>query len=360
MKKNAATPSSVIIICFRFLGDVLVTTPLALSIKAAYPDAAIDYLVFKGTEKILDKNPLVRKVLTIDKDTSGIRTLLSLYKKYDIAFAAYPSDRTVLAAAISGKYSIGLDNGQNKEWWKHVILNDCIACNNQQLHVVANVLALAKAAGIQPQPRLVMGFDSDDEEFVRKKLKTDTSPYIILHPYSRGAYKCWSPEKWGALAEYIQSQTKLRPIFTVTPDKADLAFLTQIAKATRMGIMQFPEAFTLNQLAAAIKGGTAYIGVDTAASHIAAAVGTPTIVLFGSTWTKYWAPWPNGCHESSPFQLNKGIQRKGLVTVVQKDWECVPCNQIYCAISSRNRTECLEELNPEEVLSVLQHVLEQL
>ncbi len=357
MKKNATSPSSILIVCFRFLGDVLVTTPLALSIKTAYPDVAIDYLVFKGTEKILDKNPLIRKVLTINKDTSGIKTLLSLYKKYDIAFAAYPSDRTVVAAAILGKRSIGLDNGLQKEWWKHAILNDCVTCNSQQLHVVPNMLALAKAAGIEPQPRLVMGFDSGDEEFVRTKLKTDSSPYIILHPYSRGVYKYWSPEKWGALVELIQSDLDIRPIFTVTPDKADLAFLNKISNATRTKILQFPEVFTLNQLAAAIKGGVAYIGVDTAASHIAAAVDTPTIVLFGSTWTKYWAPWPNGCLEPSPFQPNKGIQQKGSVTVVQKDWECVPCNRITCTISDRGRIECLEAITPEEVLAVLQHTL---
>jgi len=360
MKKNTTSPFTILIICFRFLGDVLVTTPLALSIKTAYPDADIDYLVFKGTEKILDKNPLIRKVITINKDTSGIGTLLSLFRKYDIAFAAYPSDRTTLAAAITGKYSIGLDNGEKKEWWKHFFLNKRVTCDSQQLHVVPNMLALAKAADIAPQPRLVMGFDSDDEEFVRKKLKTGSSPYVILHPYSRGAYKCWSPEKWGSLAELIQSRTNIRPIFTVTPDKADLAFLAKISDASRTEIMQFPEVFTLNQLAAAIRGGIAYIGVDTAASHIAAAVDTPTIVLFGPTWTKYWAPWPTGCLELSPFQPNKGVQRKGSVTVVQKDWECVPCNRVCCTISNRGLIECLEVITPEEVLAILQNILEQL
>jgi len=345
---------SFLIVCFRFLGDVLVTTPLALSIKTAYPDAEIDYLVFEGTEKVLAKNSFVRNVITIPRGTSGAGTLLSLFRKYDIAVAAYPSDRTVVAAAIAGKRSIGLCNGFGKEWWKHLFLDDYRVCDSHR-HVVSNVLALAEAAGMVPQPHTVMGFDANDVSFVRERL--GCGPYVILHPYSRGAYKFWGAEKWGKLAGAIRSHLELRPVFTITPDQADRGLLEQIANTSPTPIESFPEIFTLNQLAAAIKGSVAYIGIDTAATHIAAAVGAPTMALYGPTWTRYWAPWPNGCEVPSPFAANKGIQEYGYVTVVQKSWECVPCNNETCRISSRNRMECLEELSVEEVFIVLQEKL---
>jgi heptosyltransferase-3 len=357
MNKGTRTSSnarSYLIVCFRFLGDVLVTTPLALSIKTACPDAEIDYLVFEGTEKVLAKNPFIRDIITIPRGTSGAGTLLSLFKKYDIAIAAYPSDRSVVAAAIAGKRSIGLCNGFGNEWWKHIILDDYLVCNNQQ-HVVSNVLALAETAGMVPQPHMVMGFDANDVSFVRERLAG--GPYVILHPYSRGAYKFWGAEKWGKLAGEIRSHLELRPIFTITPDHADREFLGRIAEASPAPIESFPEIFTLNQLAAAIKGSAAYIGIDTAATHIAAAVGAPTMALHGPTWTKYWAPWPNGCEVSSPFEANKGIQEYGNVTVVQKSWECVPCNDVTCRISSRDSMECLEELSVEEVFTALRKKL---
>lgn len=357
MNKGIRTKSnarSFLIVCFRFLGDVLVTTPLALSIKTACPDAEIDYLVFEGTEKVLVKNPFIRDVITIPKGTSGAGTLLSLFRKYDIAVAAYPSDRTVVAAAIAGKRSIGLYNGSGKEWWKRAILNDYLVCDSHR-HVVSNVLALAELAGIVPQPHMVMGFDANDVSFVRERLAG--GPYVILHPYSRGTYKYWGAEKWGKLAGAIRSHLELRPVFTITPDRADRGFLEQIADASPTPIESFPEIFTLNQLAAAIKGSAAYIGIDTAATHIAAAVGAPTMALHGPTWTRYWAPWPNGCEVSSPFAANKGIQEYGYVTVVQKCWECVPCNDVTCRISPRNRMECLEELSVEEVFTALREKL---
>jgi len=101
MNSHTSSPTY-LIVCFRFVGDVLVTTPLALSIKTAYPDANIDYLVFKGTKKILDKNPHVRKVITVPRKGANIGALFSLFRKYDIA--------------IAGKVAVGLTSGHRKVW----------------------------------------------------------------------------------------------------------------------------------------------------------------------------------------------------------------------------------------------------
>jgi glycosyltransferase involved in cell wall biosynthesis len=131
-------------------------------------------------------------------------------------------------------------------------------------------------------------------------------------------------------------------------------YLERILSTAPADAVVFREPFTLSQMAAAIKGCTAFIGIDTAVTHIAAALDIPTIVLFGPSMSRYWGPWPNGCGEEAPFAANKGMQRVGNVTIVQKDWECVPCNRETCAISSRDRMECLEATTPEEVLRELQ------
>lgn len=116
---------------------------------------------------------------------------------------------------------------------------------------------------------------------------------------------------------------------------------------------------TINQFAAALKDATAYVGLDTATTHIAAALDKQTIAIYGPTLTRYWAPWPNGCDEKSPFSVNKGVQRKGTVTVVQKDWPCVPCNRNECRISDRGRMECLYQLTPDEVFHELRRMVNQ-
>lgn len=339
-------PPSFLIVCLRFLGDVLVTTPLAYSIKKHLPDARVDYLVFSGTEGILAKNPYVDRVITMPRGNRSPTTIASLWNRYDIALSTNPSDRMTIFGAIAGKRSYGLLHDVPAEWWKKLILNDYFRYDDRN-NVVPVILQLLEALGIPKLPRVVMGFDSDDETFVRNRLTG--KQYVILHPYSRGACKFWGAEKWGALADLIHSRLGLRTIFTVTPDQNDRAFLNQIAESTSTPIEWFPELFSLNQLATAIKESQAYVGIDTAATHIAAAVGTPTVAVLGPTLTRYWAPWPINCDNSSPFQVNKGVQRSGNVTVVQKEWPCVPCNKETCSISKKNRIECLEAITAEDV-----------
>lgn len=343
--KTTPGAPSILIVSLRYIGDVLVTTPLALSLKTAFPDAAIDYLVFAGTDKAVRKNPLVRKVITMPRKGKNHGLLYSLFRSYDLAVAAYPSDRTAIAAAVAGKRSVGLIYNWRREWWKKIILDDYCFCDDR-MHVVPAVLTLTRVLGIAPIPRVSMAYDDDDVAFARKNIHAER--YILLHPYSVKRCKYWPAERWGRLAALIYEHTGCTAVFTATPSSDDMTFLDEILSFAPRGVMTFP--CDLNQFVAALKDCAAYVGIDTAATHIAAAVEAPTIALYGPSFTRYWAPWPNGCEEESPFAANKGIQRKGYITVVQKEWECVPCNKETCRISTRDRMECLEAITPEEVL----------
>lgn len=337
---------SYLIVCFRYLGDVLVTTPLALSIKTAHPEAVVDYLVFEGTDKVLAKNPYIDKVITIPRSTKKIGILFSLFNKYDVAIAAYPSDRTILAAIVAGKRSLGLTSGQKKDWWKYLLLDMHNVCYDR-IHVVSNILMPLRMLGIQPIPKVVMGYDEDDEVSAKKMIPFQR--YVILHPYSMKTYKYWPAEKWAQLANLIHEHTDCVPVFTRTPDTDGERYLEQILKVGHHGVEVFESVCTLNQLAAIIKRSTAFIGVDTAVTHIAAAMEIPTIAIFGPTLTRYWAPWPNDSTNQSVFAAGKGIQSHNYVTVVQKMWDCVPCNYETCEINPSGATECLEQLDANEV-----------
>ena len=215
------------------------------------------------------------------------------------------------------------------------------------------MLSLASKLGIPAIPRAVMGYDRDDVAFARDAISSDR--YVLMHPYSMKHCKYWPAEHWGKLAALIHDQIGCTAVFTATPAPDDKAYLDQILSFAPRDAVTFP--CNLNQFAAALKDCIAYVGIDTAATHIAAAIEAPTIALYGPSLTRYWAPWPNGCEESSPFAANKGIQRKGYITVVQKEWDCVPCNMETCRISTRDKMECLEAITPEEVLREIISVL---
>jgi heptosyltransferase-3 len=338
----------------RFIGDVLVTTPLALSIKEAIPGARVEYLVFQGTEGVLAKNPYVDRVHTIPRGSSNPRDLVRLFKRFDVALGCNPGDRTVIAASLSGRRSVALSYQRPSQWWTRLALNHRCLYDDSR-HVVQQMLALLEPLGIAPKTTVTMAFDALDTSFVRQRLPT--TKYVTLHPYSRGGYKYWSARHWSDLAEAILAKTACVPLFTITGDHCDRDFLNAILAQAPKGCHTFPEQFSLSQLAAAIAGGVAYVGIDTVVTHIAAAVGTQVVALFGPTYTRYWAPWPNGCTEQSPFAANKGVQRVGRVTVVQKGWDCVPCNEETCRQSTKNRIECLAELQADEVFQVLRDSL---
>ncbi len=347
---NAKAPTY-LIVCFRYIGDVLVTTPLALSIKTAQPEAEIDYLVFQGTEAVLAKNPSIRAVHTIPPKKASVGKLLSLRNRYDVAIAAYPSDRTVVAAAVAGRYTIGLTNGWRKEWWKHLLLDMHYVCYDR-LHVVQNMLMPLRILGMEPVPRLVMACGEEDRRTAQALLPAGQR-CVVLHPYSRNRFKCWGAEYWGQLARLIREQAGCLPFFTVTNDPADQEYLQAILACAPEETVVLAKPCNLNQLAALLGAAAAYVGSDTLVTHMAAAQGVPVLALYGPSWTRYWAPWPADCASFSPFVQNKGIQHRGNVTVVQMDWECVPCNKEFCRVSTRNKPECLESLTPEMVFKEL-------
>lgn len=305
---------------------------------------------------MLTNNPLIRNVITVPRKGSNSSVLLTLFRRYDLAFSAYPSDRTLLAATVAGKYSIGLIYDGKDAWWKKILLSAHRFCDDRR-HVVANILSLLEPLGIAPVSRVTMGYDDNDLTF--SSTITPEKRYIILHPYSRNSCKYWPAEKWGRLAGLIQEQTACVVVFTTTPDPADSLYLKEILTVAPHDVITFKEPCTLNQLAGFIKGCAAFVGIDTVVTHMAAALEVPTLALFGPSLTRYWGPWPNGCKETSPFAAPNGVQRAGNVTVVQKDWPCVPCNKETCRISTRGKMECLEELTPDEVCDELKNFLEQ-
>lgn len=294
---------------------------------------------------------MIRSVITVPRGKSNARMLASLRKRYDVAIAAYPSDRTIVAAAIAGRTSVGFVHSHSFDLWKKAVLSRYVIYDDS-MHVVWNMLSLLEPLEIAPIPRIVMGYNHD--EAILAKTLIPVSDYVLMHPYSKGIYKYWPAKHWGQLAGMMQEQLGCSAVFTSTHASEEQNYLKEILAFAPASTQVMRSAGSLTQLAACIGASKAFVGIDTVVTHMAAAIGVPVFALYGSSWTRYWAPWPNDVREKSPFAVNKGIQTVSNVTVIQKDWECVPCNKEICRISTRGRMECLEELSVEEVFNVLQ------
>ncbi|MFN7138251.1 MAG: glycosyltransferase family 9 protein [Limisphaerales bacterium] len=342
---NIAPQSKFLIVSLRYIGDVLLSTPLALSIKQHFPEAQVDYLVFKGTEGILAKNPYVRKVHVLTSGTGSPMTFFNVLRRYDFAIGVNPSDRTAIYAGAAAKNSIGFSYFLGQDWWKKHLLSECRLYDDDK-HIVPLVLSQLEPLGIPLERRVIIRFDAEDAHFARQHLGEN---YVLLHPYTRQSYKYWPAESWARFAELVETKAGMKAIFTRSGSAHDEAQFATIEQAAGKPLRSFSRPFTLTQLAAAIRGSAGYIGVDTVATHMAAALDVPMIALFGPTFVHNWGPWPNGWQDDHPYQRTGRIQQHGRITVVQQAWPCVPCGLQACPISKRNKIECMESLSPRAV-----------
>src|SRR3954470_14137733 len=105
----------ILVVALRRLGDVLLTTPLIRSLKRAWPDGAIDVLVFRGTEGILAGNPDIADVIAMpERPGAGdsLAVLRRLWRRYDLALSTQSGDRPTLFAWAAGRRSVGFVDAQ--------------------------------------------------------------------------------------------------------------------------------------------------------------------------------------------------------------------------------------------------------
>jgi heptosyltransferase III len=115
------SPKRILVIITRRIGDVLLTTPLIGTLKAAWPQANIDVLVFSNTRDILSNNPDIHQVINMPNNLPKWATLkwfAGLWNHYDLAISALTSDRATLYAWLAGKQRIGLLEDKPNQRWK--------------------------------------------------------------------------------------------------------------------------------------------------------------------------------------------------------------------------------------------------
>ena len=106
----------------------------------------------------------------------------------------------------------------------------------------------------------------------------------------------------------------------------------------------------MNQLGFLLSQAKIYIGPDTVVTHMAAALGVPTMALFGPSNPVKWGPWPKAWTLSNPF-VRVGSQHRNNVYLMQGSGVCVPCFQEGCEQHIRSHSRCLENLTAQQVIN---------
>ena len=347
----AARPR-ILVVALRRFGDVLLTTPLIRSLKRAWPDAAIDVLVFRGTEGILEGNPDIANVRTLPeraRASESLALLRKVWRAYHLAISTQSGDRPTLFAWAAARQSVGfVDPAGLMTAVKRVALDESVPVV-AGLHRVSEVLRLAEALDITPVAEVTPP--------KARPVQRPDRPYAVIHAAPMFRYKRWTAEGWRGLAAALAARG-LAVLATTGPSEEERGYLDQVwggsADVRRLAPLSWGE------LTGLIADARLYAGPDTSVTHLAAATGTPTIALYGPTDPRLWGPCPaRGL--AVPWEAAGTIQNRGNVWLVQNPpscpWSILPCQQEGCERRRDSYSLCLDQLAVPQVLSAVDAAL---
>jgi heptosyltransferase III len=372
-------PKKVLFIATRQIGDVLVTTPLISKARELWPEAEFHFLGYKGKMDMLKGNPDIAQIIETS-DRPGFVEYLSLFnrlfQRYDLAFVTQPSDRAYLYGLIAAFRRVGVLGGhpqgkqsspgnktQQQNAWKKLISMHTVDVDYFNQHVITEKLRLLEAFVNEPSQLFSKPIDVTPpvgEALTPVIASQLTQSYVVLHPGPLTAYKRWPLAHWQALITDLV-QRGLQVVLSASPAKQDLQLnhdiLSLLSDDVRAQVIDTAGKLSIPQAGALLRNALLYIGVDTSITHLAAACNTPTITLFGATPPTNFGPWPNSFIGKQPYQLRARTQTVGNVTILQGPGECVPCRKAGCLDRADSNSECLDLLEPNQVIAAVEKIL---
>lgn len=372
MRSEFKDIKKILVIKLRHIGDVLLTIPAIRALRDTFPKSHITVLVNSGTEDALSGCPLINEIFVLDRGMlkkplfGRIKYEISFVKKireqgFDMAVDLTGGDRPALYSFLSrARYRIGYEpNGGFAG--KRLLYTHRFSVDKDK-HTVLQNLELLNKAGINTQNLAVDFYISkQDEDWFSDVLKErgikENDVLVHIHPTSRWLFKCWKDDRMAAVIDSIQEEYGAKVIITCSPDKKEMDKANRIVELAKNKPIAFIGDISLKKLGAISKRAKLFFGVDSAPMHIAAAVNTPVVALFGPSGAFHWGPWENDYkgQEEEPYQKRNGIQTFGRHTVIQRDWDCIPCGKDGC--DGNKISDCLEDINVDEVMEIIKKYL---
>ena len=378
---SSLIPKKVLFIATRQIGDVLVTTPLIKQARELWPEAEFHFLGYRGKLDMLKGNPDIAELIETS-DRPGFGEYLSLFnrlfQRYDLAIVTQPSDRAYFYGLVAAFRRVGVLGGHpqglteqdkakksksdKQNAWKKAICLHTVDVDYFGQHVITEKLRLLEVfyknvQGLFSKPiSVVPPVGEVLTPVIASQLR---SPYVVVHPGPLTAYKRWPLAYWQNLVTWL-TQQGWQVVLSASPAKQDLQLNQDIVslldEATRQNVVNVAGKLSIPQARSLIQGAHLYIGVDTSITHLAAACNIPTVALFGPTPPSNFGPWPNGFIGKQPYQLRARTQTIGNVTILQGPGECVPCRKAGCEDRPDSRSECLDLLEPNQVIEAIQKI----
>ncbi len=341
------------------IGDVTHTLPALNCLRQKYPEARITWLVEESAadlvkgHKALDRVLISKrkkwfKELRSGKRLPALKKIINFVKelrevKFDLVIDFQGLLKSgVLVGLARGGRKVGFGRGMQHAECSYIFLNERLPAVDMDVHALDRELLLLKGIGVEcGEINFAVPVSGDDRkqagELLGGEVKERNRPLVAVNPQTKWPTKLWDNKKFALVADRLAGQGCL-VFFTGAPE--DRKVIAEIQADMTEKSLNLAGKSSLKILAALYETADLVISTDTGPMHIAAAVKTPVVALFGPT-----APWRTG-----PYGDIHQVLRTGAA--------CSPCFKKECPLGNRaEQKKCMNDITVEQVNAAVARIM---
>jgi len=328
------------------IGDVLLSTPVIKALRQKYPQAYVSMMVSPYARDVVEGNPYLDEVIVYDKEGKHKGFFRSLKfasrlkkKKFDLAIILHPTNRTHLLTFLAG---IPERLGYNRKLGFLLTRRIEHVKQKGQKHEAEYNLELLSELGITGNlPELFMPVKDDSENwaedlFAREGIR-DTDKILAINPGASCPSKVWPAERFAEAAEKLAERYNFKILVLGGPK--DMRLADKVSRGLKGKAINLSGKTSVSRMASILKRSALFISNDSGPVHIASALGTPVISIFGRAQAglspRRWGPL--GKRDK---YLHKGVG-------------CIQCLAHNCV----REFACLKAIKVEDVLAAAESIL---
>jgi len=324
-----ATPERICLVKLGAIGDVVNSLPLVCRLREGFPDARISWVIAPLAHRLVEGHDAIDEFLVLDVSRPGswlrfVRELRS--RRFDLTIDLQRILKSGMITRLSGaSRRLGFDRARCKEK-SFLFTNERLRERKRPGVTVAQYLEFADHLGVprsEPQWRLPIA------------PWTGEAPRVCLNLGASKPANLWASENWAQLATRLAEEIPPRRI-ALLGGPQDRTLAESVLAAGPPGLFDGVGAFSLKETAGLIATSDCFVGCDTGPMHIAVAVGTPLVALFGAA----------NPARTGPFGRRDSVIFKGV--------ECSPCRKRECPIDTH---PCMTRITVDEVLERVRGLL---